>query len=468
MGQKFEDGFMVKVEERYTCFWPDFDLQGSQDWKALDGTKLLKRELPEDADALAQDSRWPALFPSAMCIVTTGDGFFSAMEKVVAPVIVNRFPYVMSLSFCVRGLSTRHYPRTRFLEILEGGEGVAVQFIAPGEALNTVMDAIASISDEDIDKRITSAGLPTRKAISNDAPVFSDAYLVYEGKLVKESKDIEGQTIYQKPYTDIGSHRICFFEINTIQLQQDIAEGRRQIAWQSLPTWSPQCKVPSLEKITIEEDTSRYQKGYNPDYRFPSKNTIAFEADYIKNGMSVMELSTELKTDNDDSRWPCFFPSSLGMITSFMDDGTPNLMPCGSTAVIGRSPFIIGICVGYAAINERYRPRSSLEIIRKAGKFGCGVPFVSDKIIKAITYAGNRSIKDDQRKLFNSGLSVDESFDVPILLDLPITFVCKVVNEIRLGTHIMLLGEVSDIYVREDVTQDNPLCWYPWAKITTE
>lgn len=468
LGRKFEDELMEKLKERYMSLWPNFDLQSSQDWKAVDGTRLLKRELPEDIDALAQDSRWPALFPSPMCIVTTNDGSVGVMEKVVSPVIVNRFPYVMSLSFCSRGLSSRHYPRTKFLEALEKGESVAVQFIAPGDSLNRIMDAIASVDDVDIDKRIESTGLTTRKAISNNAPVFSAAYLVYEGKFVKESKDVEGQTIYQKPYSDIGSHRIYFFEINVIQLQQDVAEGRCQIAWQSLPDWKPQFEVPPPEKMITAQDDNRYQKGYNSNYRFPSKNTIAFEADYVKDRMSVMELSTELKTGNDDSRWPCFFPSSLGMITAFMEDGTPNLMPCGSTAVVGRFPFIIGICVGYAAINERYRHRASLEIIRKAGKFGCGVPFVSDKIIKAVTYSGNRSIADDKRKLLNSGLSVDESFDVPVLPDLPVTFACKVIDEIRLGTHVMFFGEVFNIYAREDVTESNPLRWYPWAKITTE
>ena len=459
---------MDKILEKYSYIWPDFGIQNSSQWQKIEGKRLLKRELPEEVSVLRQQSRWPALFPSAMCLVTTADGSIVALEKVVAPVIVNRFPYVMSLSFCVMDLSDRHYSRKKFLEILERGGSVAVQFVAPGESLNKIMDMIASVGDQDAHKRLDLTGLSTRRAVSSDVPVFTDAYLVYEGRLVKENQDMEGQTIYQKPYVDIGSHRIYFFEINVIQLREDIAQGRNQITWRSLPAWTPQFEVSSPQGISIEEiNDGKYKKGYNPHYRFPSKNTIAFVSDCIENGMAIKKMSSEIVIDNNDSRWPCFFPSSVGLISSFLEDGTPNLMPCGSTAVVGRLPFIIGICVGYAAINERYKPRFSLEVIRRSGQFGCGVPFLNDKIIQAITYAGNRSIADDRQKLFNAGLCVDVSFDVPLLLDLPITFECQVTGEIRLGTHIMFLGEVRKIYIREDVTSDNPLCWYPWADVVT-
>jgi len=433
------------------------------------GKDFFVRDLPENASDLESDSRWPALFPSAMCIVTTSDGDITGLEKVVAPVIVNRFPYIMSLSFCTENLSQRHHSRRHFLDILERGGNIAVQFLPSGDTLDNIMDTIQSTDDNQTQNRIEQTGLTTRKAISNNAPVFSDAYLVYEAQLVKPTKDLEGNAIYTQPFEDIGSHRIYFLEINNIQLREDIAQVKSQIAWESLPVWEPQFTTgPSKKELTKNTDEQKYKKSYNPHYKFPSEKTIAFASDYTENGMAVKTIEPVIEFDNDNARWPCFFPSSVGMITSFLEDKTPNLMPCGSTAIVCRSPFLVGICVGYAKINERYKPRSSLTIIREAGKFGCGVPFVDDKIISAITYSGNISIDDDKDKILNSKLTFDLSGDIPLLLELPITFECQVVKEILLGTHVLFLGEVSKIYVRKDVNKQNPLKWHPWARINTQ
>jgi flavin reductase (DIM6/NTAB) family NADH-FMN oxidoreductase RutF len=43
-----------------------------------------------------------------------------------------------------------------------------------------------------------------------------------------------------------------------------------------------------------------------------------------------------------------------------------------------------------------------------------------------------------------------------------------VVGEVRLGTHIMFLGEVERILVRRDVTPENPLLWCPWAELISD
>jgi flavin reductase (DIM6/NTAB) family NADH-FMN oxidoreductase RutF len=438
----------------------------SPQWQHLKAKRFYARELSENEESLQKDSRWPAMFPSSMCLVTTQDGSVSALEKVVAPVIVNRFPYVMTLSFCTKHLSGRHHVRGEFMKHLEKGGSVAVQFIQPGEALNKVMDTIDAVKDENTDQRIKATRLSIRQGVSNNAPVFNDAYLVYEAKLIEPSKDYIGDSIYHQPFQDIGSHRIYFLEVTAIQLRQDIAEGKSQIAWESLPVWQPKYELPRPKRMHSDvSDPDKYKKLYNPHYKFPAKNTIAFNYDTIEKGMAVKKLSTQIISGNDDSRWPCFFPSSVGMVTSLREDGTPNLMPCGSTAVVGRHPFIIGICVAYAQINERYKKRSSLDMIKQTGKFGCGVPYVDDKIVEGITYAGNRSLSEDKYKITNAGLVVDSSFDVPVLPDLPITFVCKVVGEVKLGTHLLMLGEVVRILVRDDVSPDNPLTWFPWADV---
>ena len=153
------------------------------------------------------------------------------------------------------------------------------------------------------------------------------------------------------------------------------------------------------------------------------------------------------------------------MITAWTPDGTPTLLPCGSTTIVSRQPLVVMPCVSYANVNDRYARRASLELIRAAGTFGCGVPYLDTAVVNAITYAGNVSFAQDRDKVANAGVDVRRGTLAPLLPSLPVTFECKIMGTERLGTHEMLLGEVKRIIVRDDVSTDNPLSWYPWADV---
>jgi flavin reductase (DIM6/NTAB) family NADH-FMN oxidoreductase RutF len=457
--------------QAYRYLWPTSRLDQSADWRP-EGGRALVRPLPEPIDQIAADSRWPGFFPSPICLVTTAAGSRTALERVVGASIVNRFPYVIALSFCRERLSARHYVRQRFTAMLEEGGTAAVQFLAPGRALDSALGAIGTVPDEQADRRIESTGLATRTGTVADAPVFADAYLVYEARLVRPGTDFDGHPIYERPWIDAGSHRVYFLEITAIQLRADIADGRRQILWRSLPSWTP---APAADHGGPGpgrglDAFGGYQKPYTPHYRFPSANTIAFEPDERRDGMAVMYLEPlaedQVEVDNDRARWPCFFPSSVGMITTWGAEGVPNLMPCGSTTIVSRHPLIITPCVSYAGINERYAPRATLDIIRRTGRFGCGVPFIDARVLGAIKYAGNVSWTRNPDKVADAGLAFEAADGgAPVLPALPIQFDCRVAGEVRLGTHVMFLGEAVRIRVRADLTPDNPLEWCPWPTV---
>jgi flavin reductase (DIM6/NTAB) family NADH-FMN oxidoreductase RutF len=450
--------------------WPTEPLTAAREWRESGVPGFIERPMPEPEQALASDSRWPAIFPSAMCLVTTGDGQTSAIEKVVGPCIVNRFPFVMSLSFCRRSLSPRHYARRTFMDLMEANGSVAVQFLPPGPQLRHALACIDQIPDERTTERLSAMRFPVRPALGSAAPVFQDSYLVYEGRLVQPGKDFDGEPIFARPYTDAGSHRIYFFEVETIQLREDLARGSAQVQWQSLPEWQPRNGYHGLQPVDWSaRPTGKYIKGFTPYYAFPSANTIAFAADGHADGMAYKQLpplpEDQVEVDNDAARWPCFFPSSLGMITSWCADGRPNIMPCGSTVVVSRSPMTIGIAVGYAHINERYAPRASLDNLRRTRRFGCGVAYASLDLAEAIRYVGTTSIADDPGKVDSSGLMLITDVDQPLLAALPLHFDCRVVHEQRLGTHILFLGEVERILCRSDVDDSNALIWAPFAAI---
>jgi len=427
--------------------------------------------MPESVEELAADSRWPAMFPSPMCFVTTADGSGTALERVVGASIVNRFPYVLAISLCREDVSMRHHARRTFCDILEGGECAAVQFLPRGAATDRALVVISSIPERHTRERVGASGLWTRDAVTANVPVFNDAYMVYEGRLARPGTDFEGRAIYDAPWIDVGSHRVYFLEVRAIQLRRDIARGKSKILWRSLPSWRPRLNAAGTRRATDKAPVrTDFTKGFSPSYEFPSADTVAYESDGQWKGMSVKLIprspAGQLEVDNDRARWPCFFPSPVGMITTWAREGVPDLMPCGSTCVVSRRPFVVAPCVAYAAINDRYKPRRTLQAIRRSGRFGCGVPYIDDTIVEAIRYAGTRSIDDDPDKLANAGLEVEGAEGTPLLSALPIHFDCRIVGEVRLGTHVMFLGEVDSIRVRADVTPENPIRWCPWPEVT--
>jgi len=438
-------------------------------------TAFLGRKLPESRAELEKDSRWPAFFPSPICLVTTASGDEMALEKVVGPSIVNRFPYIAALSFCRERLSSRHHVRRKFTELLEQGESVAIQFLDQGEKLSRALNAIENVDESQSGARFQAAELETRTSETVDAPTLKDAYLVYEGRLVKPGKDFSGDAIFDKPYQDVGSHRVYFIEITAIQLQDDIASGKTQISWKSLPDWTPGNGVdksrPNVGDITPKQGMgAHYQKGFTPDYRFPAPGTIAFERDKTVHGMAVKFLDplpeNQVEIDNDRARWPCFFPSPTGMITTWTDDGRANLMPCGSTTFVSRHPLVVAACISYSPINERYAPRVTLDMIHLKKSFGCGVAYIDDNMTRAIRYTGTTSYASDPDKVTNGGFDVYEREPAPQLAQLPIHFECELIGEVKLGTHMMMLGEVTSILLRDDLTPTNAMTWTPWGKLT--
>ncbi len=427
--------------------------------------------MPESREELAADSRWPAFFPSSICIATVCHDGVAHLEKVVGAMIVNRFPYVLALSFCRQPLSPRHYVRRTFMDALEASGRAAIQFIMPGEGLARVMAAIANVSEDWSAERFLAAGVQTRQAWSSAAPVLEPAYLVYECRLVKPARDFEGVLINSGAWKDSGSHRIYFLEIESISLREEIASGAMPLWWRSLPTWragpAPTRSDGTADHRSKVQARTSFIKAYSPDYAFPSSGTVAFEADEHRDGFAIKHLPPlpkgQVQVDNDQARWPCFFPCSLGMITVQARNGSLGGLSCGSTTVVSRHPLTMAICVSYAPINERYAPRASLALLEAADRFGCGVPIYRKDVLDAIVYLGSVSRRTDVHKIACCGLTPRQFGSTIGFDELPVHFGCRIVDRVRLGTHLMLFGEVEDVMVRPDVTPDTPLEWCPWA-----
>lgn len=455
----------------YLRTWPDSPLTSLNGWQESPDSNFLMYDMSNSNQDHGSENLWPAFFPSADGLVTTGDGRLSALEIVPGVTIINRFPYVLSISLCRKKTHKHEAEQLHFMEILERGGGAVVQFLPPGMNLDRVLHTTRSVPDNQSAIRLSKCGLPIRKALTNVSPIFDEAYLAFEACLVKPGKDFSGRSIYAHAWVDAGNYRTYFLEIKAIQLRQDIATGKNQIFWRNSPAWHPNHLWKKSISPVDDAMMNRlaYQKGFTPNYLFPASNTTAFEADGFDNGMAVKCLpplpENQADMGNDEARWPCFFPTPLGMITSWAENGTPNLMPCGSITVLSRDPMIIACCVASSLINIRYTIRQSLNMIRQNGEFGCGLPFVHQAVTEAIKYTGNVSYKIDPQKIEHAGLTLANLPGSPCLAALPVHFNCELIDEIFLGSHTMLLGKVKTIFNRKDVTRDHPLEWSPWADL---
>ncbi|HEX8075289.1 MAG TPA: flavin reductase [Thermoleophilaceae bacterium] len=363
-----------------------------------------------------------AFFPLSECVVSTGSGRDAVAVRVRGASIVNRFPYVIALS-----LNRRSSAHRELVDRLERTGAAAIQLGA-------------------------DASLSTRACLTAPIARLNSAYLVYEAVFPESFVDGGGETVYASPWVDVHDRRIYFLEIRTIQLREDIASGRTQIAWTALPGYTPGLGEPQPPASpALPEDG--YVKPYTSDYRFPARGTVAFEPDEVADGFAVKRIesrSAVSAVSNDDARWPCFFPASVGMIASRLG-GAVNVMPCGSTTVVCDRPLTIAPCIAYAAINERYRPRATLSMIEASGRFTCGVPFSAEPVLDAIRFAGNSSLREHPSKAAWSeratlaGRGGESPPQVPWL---PINFECEVAGSIPLGTHVMLLGTVRSVSAR--------------------
>ena len=171
----------------------------------------------------------------------------------------------------------------------------------------------------------------------------------------------------------------------------------------------------------------------------------------------------QVEVDNDRARWPCFFPLSVGLITVEDGEGGVGGMACGSTTILSRHPLTVAICVSYASINERYARRASLDLLERADRFGCGVPYYDSDVLEAIRYRENISRPSHPGKVENCGLTPARVGGSIGLAELPVRYDCRIVESKRLGTHVLALGEVENMFVHRDVTPNKSLEWCQWA-----
>ena len=189
-------------------------------------------KLRESLEKLAEDSRWPALFPQSITFATTGTMEAPIVERCVGATVVNRFPYIVCVSLCRERLSDRHHPRADVMEAIELANAFSVNILTESPEAEALLGACAEAPPRE---RLARAGLGVRRGEVTAVPVIDVAPLVYECELTEPAEDFEGEPIFQRPREDLGSHTLYFGEVRAIQLDERIAKRETQILWHSLP-----------------------------------------------------------------------------------------------------------------------------------------------------------------------------------------------------------------------------------------
>jgi flavin reductase (DIM6/NTAB) family NADH-FMN oxidoreductase RutF len=143
--------------------------------------------------------------------------------------------------------------------------------------------------------------------------------------------------------------------------------------------------------------------------------------------------------------WADFVPAIAAMVTAVDKQGKPNILPLIGWAVMSRFPFIIAIAVCHGQYTKNYFPRYTNKLLKEVPEFVLNIPHAG--LRDAISICGKFS-GDKVDKFTESGLTPQPSCVVrpPVIAECPINFECKVVQEVRVGSHDVYFGEIVAVH----------------------
>ena len=114
------------------------------------------------------------------------------------------------------------------------------------------------------------------------------------------------------------------------------------------------------------------------------------------------------------------------------------------------------VCSDPPMVSVSIRPsRYTYELVEKSGEFT--VNLTDRGLLKAADYCGVRSGREED-KFSRCGLTkvrVEGLRLAPAVAESPVYLACKVQNRLALGSHVMYIGEIVSMGIREDLMDKN-------------
>lgn len=135
-------------------------------------------------------------------------------------------------------------------------------------------------------------------------------------------------------------------------------------------------------------------------------------------------------------------PLPIWLVATYDENGRPNMMTAGAGAICNMRPPCLMISLRKAT----YTYGTILE--RKA--FTVNIP--SEGYWKEADYAGMVSGRKTD-KFSDTGFTAvrSELVDAPLIQECPVNIECRLLDKMKLPSHMMFIGEVLDVKVEESV-----------------
>ena len=143
-----------------------------------------------------------------------------------------------------------------------------------------------------------------------------------------------------------------------------------------------------------------------------------------------------------------FYPWPLVLVTCATEKGTPNIITIGASSVCSSAPPTVGIAVAPS--------RYSHQLILDTGEFGVNIPDRSQ--LHESDFCGTISGRNCD-KFAEMGLTVmpSQEITVPLIAEGPVNLECRVVQNVPLGSHDWIIGEIVAAHVDENCLQGQHL-----------
>ena len=132
------------------------------------------------------------------------------------------------------------------------------------------------------------------------------------------------------------------------------------------------------------------------------------------------------------------FITNIGLVTSSGPYGQ-NIMACEWTYHISYSPGLIAICID--------TDEATYDNIKKTKEFGVSLCSTSQTVLSSVSGGNTGKEVDKIKALEELGFKFHKGKKIKALMvtDAALNLECKLVQELKLGDHIMMVGEVLDV-----------------------